>query len=563
MSRYPTANSPDATTLRRGRIVFFLLALGALALVGRLVQLQVIQHGRWTSAAAAMQVRTIELMPRRGSIVDRNGTLLAFDIKATAIAIDGYNMTKPLQLANILTEELGLSRAEVNDLIYRASYFTWIDRRVDLETAQRIERRADEAGAYGLILIDTWKRCYPQSNLASNLIGFVGMDGVGLEGLELEYDESLRGTPTKVRILEGADGRTYDSEIVYEGEPGADLILTIDARLQFICEQEIESGVDEFRAATGLVVVFDPSTGEVLAMAQDRTYDLNRYWTSTPADRRNLAVTYMFEPGSIFKVFAGVSALEAGTVHVDDAFNGNDGYTVSGHTIHNADNWNYGTVTFAEVIKDSINTGMVQVALALGADTLHNTIEACGFGAPTGIELPGEVEGILRTANRWTPLDLASSSIGQSIAVTGIQLARGISAVANGGLLVFPHILASTETPAPARVLDPVVCRTMRDLMRGVVESGTGTRAAIDGFAVAGKTGTAQKAEAGVGYVDGKYTTLFAGFLPAEAPEVVILVMLDEPQVAHAGGGSTAAPIFKRVASRLVLQERMIPDGAY
>jgi cell division protein FtsI/penicillin-binding protein 2 len=299
-------------------------------------------------------------------------------------------------------------------------------------------------------------------------------------------------------------------------------------------------------------------------MAQDKGYDLNRFWSSSLEQRRNLAVTQLFEPGSIFKVFAGLAALEAGTVTVDDTFDGNDGIEISGHTMHNADNWSYGTVTFAEVIADSINTGMIRVALDLGADRLRRTLAAVGFGAKTGIELPGEAKGILRPAEQWSTLDLAASSIGQSVAVTGIQLARGLAVVANGGMLVVPHILravgeAPMDAPEPVRALSSASCDTMRDLMVGVVQRGTGKLAAIDGFTVAGKTGTAQKAVGGAGYVAGKYTSLFVGLLPAEDPEYVILVVLDEVTTAAVGGGSTAAPIFQSVALRWIQMGEIVP----
>lgn len=553
---------------QRGRVLAAILALCALALVARLVQLQVFQHGLWKAAAAAAQERTIEISPRRGTIYDRSGQALAFDVKAMAIAVDSFNMTKPATLITILSEELGMQTSTLEDLVYRQSYFTWIDRAVDLEVSRRIESRAKEAGAWGLITLDTWKRCYPEGRLASNLIGFVGADGEGLEGLELLFDEALRGHPSQVHVLEGADGRTYRTEVVNEGEPGADLVLTIDAQLQFVCEEEIEQGVADLRAQAGMVVVLDPETGEVLAMAQDKGYDLNRFWTSTPAQRRNLAVTYMFEPGSIFKVFAGLAALQAGTVAVTDTFDGDDGIEIGGHVMHNADNWSYGTVTFAEVIQDSINTGMIQVALDLGAEPLRDTLANLGFGAATEIDLPGEVDGILRRADAWTPLDLAASSIGQSVGVTGIQLVRGLAAVANDGWLVAPHVVQSIGGQLSVAPGDPVpglsadVCRTMRSLMVRVVEEGTGTRAALDGFTVAGKTGTAQKAVPGRGYVDEKYTSLFAGMFPAEAPELVILVALDEVGMSNVGGGSTAAPIFQKVASRLARLEHMIPTGA-
>jgi len=563
----PRTNPSDRTTRRRGRIAAAFLIVCLAVIVGRLFQLQIVEHGSWSAAAAAIQERTVELPPRRGSIFDRDGELLAFDVKAMAIAVDGINATEPEALAAILSEELGLAIEEARDLVHRASYFTWVDRRVDIETAQRIERRADEAEAHGLVFIDTWKRCYPQGSLASNVIGFVGTDGAGLEGIELAFDEHLRGEPRRLHILQGADGRAYEVEVLEAGRPGNDLVLTLDTELQFICEEEIESGVSKFRADGGMVVILDPRTGDVLAMAQDKTYDLNRFWTSTVDARRNLAVTYQFEPGSIFKVFTGLAALDAGVVSVGDTFNGDDGIEVSGHVMHNSEYESYGTVTFAQIIEDSINTGMIRVALRLGEEPLHAMLVDLGFGRRTGIELPGEVNGILRDAEDWSRLDLASTSIGQSVAVTGIQLARAMAAVANGGTLVAPHIVVSSGDRNGADAVEAVAssgaCATMRNLMVKVVESGTGTPAAVDGFSIAGKTGTAQKAVPGRGYVDGKYTSLFGGLLTAANPEYVILVVLDEVKTTPVWGGYTAGQIFRETASRVVHREQLVPTPAY
>ncbi|MDD5645880.1 MAG: penicillin-binding protein 2 [Candidatus Bipolaricaulis sp.] len=535
-------------------------------IVLRLVELQIIEHGSWVRAAAAMQEKVVDVWPRRGAIYDRDGAVLAFDVKAVAIAVDSYNMTRPVELVEILTRELRMSVAEISERVYRASYFTWIDRQVDLETARRIETQADEAGAYGLIFLDAWKRFYPQGRLASNVLGFVGADGEGLEGLELTHDEVLRGTPTRVRIVAGADGRTYSSDVIEEGRPGRDLHLTLDAGLQFVCEDEIEKSVGRLQAASGMIVVLEPKTGEILAMAQDKGYNLNRFWVSTPAQRRNLALTFMFEPGSVFKVFSGLAALEAGTVAPGDWFNGNDGIQIGGHTIHNADNWSYGTITFAQVIADSVNTAMVRVGLDLGKERLHKALVSFGFGAATGVELPGEAKGILRDAKQWSDLDLACTSYGQSIAVTAIQLARGLAIVANGGVLVAPHVLlpdggnARQAKAADSRaVLSERTCATMKDLMVGVVKHGTGTYAAVEGFSVAGKTGTAQKAVAGKGYASGKYTSLFGGFLPAEDPAYVIMVILDEVGYGPVGGGATAGPVFSSVATRWARMGELIP----
>ena len=543
------------------------LALFGLLLIGRLVQLQGIEHGRWQATAAAMQERTIEVLPQRGTIYDRNGIPLAYDVKAMAIAVDSFNMTRPETLIEILNEELDLSVEMLKDRIYRTSYFTWIDRKVDLETAGRIKQRAKEEGAYGLLFVDTWNRCYPQGTLASNLIGFVGTDGDGLEGLELAFDQLLAGAPTQVHLVEGADGRIYRTETLAEGKPGEDLHLTIDAQLQHLCEGAIDRGVSQFKAKRGFIVLLDPHTGAVLAMAQDRRVDLNHFQRSTAENRRNLAVGFLFEPGSAFKAFAGLAALDCGTVGVDDHFDGNDGIRIAGHTMHNSENHSYGTVTFAKIIEQSINTGMIRVALQLGKQPLQQYLVSFGFGEKTGIELPGEEAGILRDAKDWSRLDLAAASIGQSVAVTGIQLARGMAAIANGGLLLAPRVVLGTgefgkKSDAPVvlhRVASESSCATMRDLLRRVVESGTGTWAAVPGFAAAGKTGTAQKALPGRGYVAGKYTSIFAGFLPVDEPAYLAVVVLDEVRTKPVFGGYTAGQIFQDAMSQVVLLEHLPP----
>jgi len=564
MSRFHQPRPTDDPIRCRGRIVAALLGVGLLLVVGRLFQLQIVEHVSWSAQAAAIQERTIELPPRRGTIYDRGGEPLAVDVKAKAIAVDGIHASAAADaLATILSQELGRPLHEMQELVCRDSYFTWIDRRVDLDIARRIERRTQESGAYGLILIDTWKRCYPQGSLASNLIGFVGTDGLGLEGAELAFDDHLRGRPQRLDLLQGADGRTYRVEVLDTGCEGKDLVLTIDSALQFLCEEEIRLGVSTYRADAGMIVVLDPHTGDVLAMAQDKTYDLNRFWTSTPDARRNIAVTEIFEPGSIFKVFAGLAALDAGAVSVTDTFDGTDGIELFGHVIHNADHLSYGTVTFAEIIADSINTGMIRVAQRLGEAALYGMLDRLGFGHRTGIGLPGEVPGILREIHAWSGLSLASTAIGQSVAVTGIQLARALAVVANGGVFVSPRVARREIDETPLPVVSRGACEAMRELMVAVVEHGTGRLAAVDGYSVAGKTGTAQKAVAGEGYVDGKYTSLFGGILPAENPQYVLLVVLDEVKRGPVSGGSTAAPIFRNAAERLARQERLIPVLAH
>ena len=563
---FPTRSSRSKETSfdRRARFLIGVLALAAVLLVGRLIQLQGVEHARWSAAASAIQEQTIEVPPQRGTIYDRNGVPLACDVKAVAIAIDSFNMTKPEILIGILAEELDLAIEFLEDRVYRPSYFTWIDRKVSLEAARAIKQRSREQGAYGLVFIDTWKRCYPQTTLASNLIGFVGTDGEGLEGMELAFDRPLAGYPAQVRLVEGADGRIYGTETLVEGETGEDLHLTIDARLQLICEEAIDRGVNRFKAQRGFMVLLDADSGDVLAMAQDRRVDLNHFQRSSTEDRRNLAVSYLFEPGSSFKAFAGVAALDCGTVQVGDRFNGDDGIRVAGHTMHNAENNSFGTVTFAEIIEKSINTGMVRVALELGKEQLHTYLVSLGFGEKTGLGCPGEEAGILRDAKDWSQLDLAAASIGQSVAVTGIQLARAMGAIANGGFLLAPHlvcdVLGGDQRPEVLRrIASEASCATMCKLLRQVIETGTGTWAEVPGFAAAAKTGTAQKAVPGRGYVPGKDTSLIAGFLPVDDPAYVAVVVLDEVGTDPVWGGYTAGQIFADAMSQIVKLEHLSP----
>ena len=543
------------------------LCIIGIILVGRLFQLQVIQHGEWLATASSIQERTIEVAARRAAIYDRYGAPLAFDVKASAIAIDSFNMTKPETLTAILHEELGESTETLKDLIYRPSYFTCINRKVDLATAQAIKKRVQQETADGLIFIDTWKRCYPQGSLASNVIGFVGMDGEGLAGIEYAYDEVLSGSPAVLHVIRGADGRTYHTETIAEGEAGQDIYLTIDSRLQFACEEALDSGVVRYIANKGLFVLMDPQSGDVLAMAQDCRYDLNRFYESTAQERLNLAIGFIFEPGSSFKAFSGLAALDCGVVDVDDTFNGNDGVLVAGHTMHNAEFRSFGTVTFADIIRNSINTGMVRVTERLGDENLYRFLVDAGFGRKTEVGLPGEEKGILRDVNDWSRLALAATSIGQSVGVTGIQLARAMSVIANGGLLLEPRIIqgfgqdgtAPREAEVLGRIASAEGCETMRGLLRKVIESGTGTPVELEGYDIAGKTGTAQKAIPGEGYVDGKYTSIFAGFFPVEKPEYLGVVVLDEVKTNPVWGGYTCGPIFKEAVTDLVTIEQLPP----
>jgi cell division protein FtsI/penicillin-binding protein 2 len=555
----------------RGRVLAALFATVA----AKLVEIQVIEHGRWLQAANQIQVRQVIQSHPRGRLYDRNGLLLAFDVRATSIALDNFHMTKPERIEALLQRYLKLSQPKVKELIYRQAYFTWIARKVDPDVAQALRRDAEAQGIQGLIFLPEWKRVYPQGKLASNVIGFAGLDNQGLEGVELSFDEILRGRGEKHEMVLGARGIILSNRIVESGLPGVDLYLTLDARIQQLAEEAIEEGVQRYRAKGGFAIVLEPQTGEILAMAQDKTYDLNDFEHSSALERKNTAVSQLFEPGSSFKVFPMLAALETRAIRLTERFDGNEPVVIAGHAFHNSENRNYGPITAPEIMKDSVNTAMIRVAQRLGEEPLYDFLKRMGFGEKTGVRLPGEEAGTLPLLKDWSALEIGSIAIGQRISVTGVQLASRYAALANGGWLRSPQIVQRIVPPVSGRVLpttqkgpllqgdriaSPDNLRALIDMMKLVVREGTGILAQIDGFEIAAKSGTGQKAVPGQGYVPGKYTSLFAGFFPASEPQYVILVVLDEVGTKLYYGGQTAAPIFKEIAEGIIGMKHVEPQ---
>lgn len=553
-------------------------ALGALflAVAVRLVEVQLVEHERWAARAERITVRELVRAFPRGRLYDRHGRLLALDVPAVSVALDNVNMTKPELLERLLQERLGLSAEEARRRVYRPKYFTWLARQLDPEVAEGLKQEAEALGIRGLLFLPGWKRAYPQGSLASNVLGFVGLDGQGLEGIELAFDDVLRGRPERRERVLGADGTVLEERVLEPGRPGSDLYLTLDARIQRVAERAVRRGVERARAKGGFAVVLDPRTGEVLALAQDKIYDLNAFERSRPEERVNWAIARVFEPGSTFKPFALLAALEAGVVALDERVNGDSPVVIAGHPFRNAEQIDYGPVTPTEILQHSINTGMIRVALRLGEERLYAFLKKLGFGEETGIELPGEVAGWLPPLERWSKLEIGAIPIGQGVAVTGVQLAARYAALANGGRLVRPRIVARVVPPpdapntpsAPGTEMDasaspddvgrgaPIASwpnlQALTRMLVAVVEDGTGVRAQISGFTIAGKSGTGQKAVPGRGYVRGKYTSLFAGFFPADDPQWVILVVLDEPRAWPPYGGLHAAPVFKEIAEGII-----------
>jgi cell division protein FtsI/penicillin-binding protein 2 len=544
---------------QRLTIAFVCLIGFFLILAGRLAQLQLVEADQWRALATRFQEGTVTIPSPRGRIYDRNGVLLAEDVRAISIAVDNYHVTRPELLEQLLTSHLQIPREVVREKLYRPSYFTWIARAIPPDKAESLEQAARSAGARGLILIEDRKRQYPHGDLASNVLGFAGIDGKGLEGIELLFDEELQGRDSVWSFVRMANGTQIERRQIQAGQPGRDLTLTIDSRIQHIAEQAITKGVQRYKAKAGLALVLDPWTGEVLAMAQDKRYDLNDFQRSRPEQRQNLSVIWAFEPGSSFKIFTMLAALEHNVIALDERISGSTTYRIASHTFRNADGKEYGLVTPKDVIKNSINTAMIRIAQRLGEERLYQALKRYGFGQKTGIELPGEVSGYLPPVQSWSALEIGAIAIGQSVSVTAIQLASRVAAIATGGRLIPPTIVKGRTPRQETKIASETSCRSLTEMMIETVRSGTGVLAQIDGYTIAAKTGTAQKAVPGQGYVKGKYVASFEGFFPAEAPRYVILIVLDEPGGREYYGSETAAPIFKEIAQQLIALDRIPP----
>ncbi len=535
--------------VRRGGVAFIVLALGLLAVGARLFQLQVAEHGTWADAASRIQEHLVEVPAQRGTIYGADGRPLAKDVPGYALALDNYHMTRPELLVNLLIDELGFTRSEAQDKVYRDSYFTWLTRRLDLKTGDRLRNRAAELGVRGLLFFDSWIRVYPEGPIAIPVLGAVGVDGHGLGGLEQTHNQHLTGSPGQYRVLRGRDGQVYGLQEKEPETKGDDLHLTIHPDIQLISEEQIAAGVEKYRAERGFAIVLDPRSGEVLALAQAPTFDPNDP-QADPDHLQPWAVTQMFEPGSTFKALSGLAAIDAGLVKPDDVFHADSPIMVMGVPLRNANpSTRYGSVTFERGMAQSLNVVFVQIGQKLGIDKMYHYLSAMGFGQPTGIGLPGEAAGMLRPKEAWTELDLATSSFGQGVAVTGIQLAAAFGVLANGGVLQRPHVLQGQQE-ALAEVCSPEAAYAVREMLRKAVDPSRWVLpsrfADVPGYGIGGKSGTGEKALPGQGYVSGHYISGFGAFFPWEEPEYVVLVVYDEvdtsESMTYAWGSRSAGP---------------------
>ncbi|MBI5696535.1 MAG: penicillin-binding protein 2 [Nitrospirae bacterium] len=557
-----TGAARKVNTKGRVMLIAALLALGYIGITARLVYLQVIRQSDLAAMASRQQTEVADLPPRRGTIYDRNGHELAVSMDAKSLYGVPANSEDPLGAARRLAPILGMDAGELADRLSGGRKFVWLARKVDPGVPDRIDAAGLPPKLTGW-LPDS-RRYYPKKALAAHVLGFTGTDSKGLEGLEASYEVYVGGIAGQAAVEK--DGSGKDVLSIEEGyvapKPGCDVTLTIDEKVQYIAEKELDRIMAEFSPISATAIVMDPNTGEVLAMANRPGFNPNS-WQGTKADNwRNRAVTDPYEPGSTFKLVTAAAALEEGIYRPSDTVNrGENQIEVGGRIIHNSHKEeNPKSLTFSEVIQKSDNVGTVKIALRLGDDRLHGYAQAFGFGAKTGVDLPGENPGLLRDVKDWSGVSIASVAFGQEVSVTPLQVLTAVNCIANGGWYCEPYIVSEVRSADGTvlmkkqpnrlrRVVSGATAKTMTKIMSTVVEEGgTALEANIRGYQVAGKTGTAQKFDPAIRrYSKEKFMSSFVGFVPAESPKVSILVVVNEPHGQHYGG-LVAAPAFRSIA---------------
>jgi len=550
----------------------FIVCLATFALLGaRLVELQVIHATALQRLALRQHLESLRLPSQRGLILDRRGSRLAVNVQGASVYAVPRMIPNPAAFARAVAPLLRLAPGEVEARLARGGpFFAWLARRQPPETADAI-RSLGLGEAVGTI--SEPRRTYPAGALAAGVIGFTGLDGVGLAGLELQYDGALRGVAGLGTARRDAIGRelVQTAQILAPPRDGETLVLTLDEIVQHIAERELGRAVAAASAQGGVAIVMDPQSGAILALAALPTFDPNEYRAAPPRYWNPRAVSDLYEPGSTFKVFLAAAALATQAVDPNEKFSDPGVIRINGATIHDAEPPERSVLTLGEIVEYSSNVGAAQVATRVGKDRLYAYIRQFGFGQPTGIDLPGEAAGIIRPTGQWYGPSLQNIGFGQGISVTPIQLLRATSAFATHGLAVHPHLVEAIRDPAghtvatpgdrPAeRVIDPGVADRVLSMMRTVVEGGTGIRARLEGYPVAGKTGTAQRPGAGR-YEPGAYVASFVGVVPIPGPRLAILVCVDRPRGVYLGG-DVAAPAFREIARQALWYLRIPPTGA-
>lgn len=541
---------------RRSEAVFLFFILFLIFCIARLFFIQVFRSSFLAGIAKKQHNLFVELEPLRGGIYDANLKPQALNLPMDSLYASPNEIPDKDKPAIIrqLSSVLNVGSSDLRNRLYRKKSFIWLARKITPEQSQAIKK----LNIKGLGFLQESRRSYPNSYLASHIIGFAGLDNTGLESIEAYYDKYLKGESGWAVFLRDARQKKLDLwEKMVLPKNGYNLVLTIDEVIQYIAERELDKAFRVYRAKGASIVVMDPHTGAILALANRPTYDLNEHSRADKDAMRNRAIADLFEPGSVFKIVTASAALEEGKVSEEDRFFCENGsYRVASHTLH--DHQPHGWLTFRQVIEESSNIGTTKVAQILGPEIIFRYIKLFGFGQKLGIDLPGEISGIAKEPRLWSKISIAAIPIGQEVGVTALQLASAISVIANGGQLMKPYIVQEIRdrhgetikkfSPAMIRkVISLDTAARVKKILTGAVEEGTGKLAKVPGFSAAGKTGTAQKLEPNGAYSHNKFVASFIGFAPAEDPLIVIAVTLDEPRPYYFGG-VVAAPVFKNVA---------------
>jgi len=545
---------------RRLNAVFLFFFVFLAICIARLFFIQFFRSNYFSEIAQKQHNLFIGLEPRRGTIYDLNLRPQAVNVSLDSLYASPNAIPDKDKEGIIrqLLPILNVDYAYLKERFYAKKSFIWLARKLEPAQSEAIKK----LNIKGLDFIKESKRSYPNSYLASQVIGFCGLDNIGLEGIELYYDSYLKGQEGWALILRDARQNKLNLEQkMAEPCDGYNLILTIDEVIQYIAERELDKVFKVFHAKGASLIVIDPHTGAILAMVNRPTFDLNQYKNIDEDRRRNRSISDLFEPGSIFKIVTASAALEEKKVVEEDKFFCENGaYRVAGHILH--DHRPHGWLSFREVIEKSSNIGTTKVAQILGPDLLYRYIKLFGFGAKSGIDLPGEITGMIKEPRFWSKISISALPIGQEVGVTTLQLAAAISVIANNGRLMKPYLVKEIRdrqgetiksfSPTLVRqVISPDTAKRVTKILTGVIEEGTGKLARITGFSAAGKTGTAQKLEPDGSYSHNKFIASFIGFAPAEDPIIAIAIVVDEPRPYYFGG-VVAAPIFKNVAGDIL-----------
>jgi cell division protein FtsI/penicillin-binding protein 2 len=539
----------------RFAVVSIFLFTGFAYSVGFLIFIQVFRADFLSNLAQRQHEHSIVLEPRRGTIYDRNMRALAINLPVYSVYANARAMRQAHdedEVVQKLSVVLKIDPKQIQDKLDKDKYFVWIQRKIPQDAYLQIK----DLKLPGIGFIKESKRFYPNQTLAAHLIGFAGLDNNGLDGLERDYDKYLKGQPGHAIILRDARSRELMFNKGYIAPiDGFSVVLTIDETIQFIAERALDRMYKKYNCKGASIIVMDPKTGEILAFANRPTYNLEEASHSTPEERLDRAIVLTYEPGSVFKIVTASAALQENVIKESDMINCEHGaYRVANHILH--DHEPLGTITFKQVIEQSSNIGTTKVAQRLGPQRVYNYAHHFRFGMRTGIDLPGEARGILKPVSQWSKTSIGAVPIGQEVTVTPMQLGSAISAIANDGIYMRPfvvkyikdahgQVIYQHNPQVLDRVISKVTSNRVKVILKGVVDEGTGVKAAIAGVTVAGKTGTAQKVVGGV-YSHTHFYATFVGFAPVDNPRLAAVVFFDDPRPVYYGG-SVAAPVFSEV----------------